>query len=109
MEGRRPYCCSCAAVGHIAKACFGKKAGTRPSQVTAGAAVVSFEVPDGEWKDVGKKGRKTSSTSPQQEVSQQAQPKERPEPEKQHQPLLQPPKGASEKRGAVTTEAGRTA
>lgn len=46
MEERRPYCWSYGAVGHMARACPGKKAAPWPGQVVA-AAVVSGEVPDG--------------------------------------------------------------
>lgn len=96
VEGHRLYCGSCGAVGHMAKACPIKKSTPRLSQETAAvveAAVVSGKVPDGEWKDVSKKGRKTPSPLQQQEVLQQAETKEMSEQEEQHQPLPRSPKG----------------
>lgn len=41
--------------GTHVKSCLGKNAAPRPSQA---AALVSGEVPDGEWKEMGKKGQK---------------------------------------------------
>lgn len=57
VEGRRPYCLSYGAEGHIAKTYPGKNAPPRPSQAAAEEeAVMSGEFPDGEWKKLGKKG-----------------------------------------------------
>lgn len=68
------------------KACPGKKGVTqlRQAATTVEAAVVSVEVRDVDWKNVGKKGRKTQSPLPQQDVLHQSQYKKRPETEKQH-------------------------
>lgn len=44
----------------MAKTCPGENAAPLPRQV---AEAVSGEVPGGEWKEVGKKGRKTPSNS----------------------------------------------
>lgn len=64
VEGRRPYCLSYGAVGHIAEACPGKNAAPRPRQAaTDEEAVVFGEFPEGEWKRLGKKGRKKSRRS----------------------------------------------
>lgn len=60
------YCCSAGAVAHMSKACSGKNvAQPQPSQATAAeAAAESDNVPDGEWKDMGNKRRKTPRISP---------------------------------------------
>lgn len=53
----------------MAQACPGKKVALRPSQTAAAeAAAVSGDVSYGEWKDVVKKGRKSLSLPPEQEV-----------------------------------------
>lgn len=56
-----------------------------PSQTAAAvaeSAIVSGEAPDEEWKDVSKMGRKTPNRTPQQQVPEQTETKERSEQEK---------------------------
>lgn len=76
VEGRKPY------LGYMAKACPGKSATrssttkTKPAQAktTATAAVVAItkKAPDGDWKEVQRRGKTASSSSPQQHEASEA-------------------------------------
>lgn len=97
VEGRRPYYWSCGASGYMAKTFPGKNGTPRPRTTVTTKTTVEAEsnkAPDGVWKEVVTKGRKSTevSSSPEKDVPlKQQQPyKERPEEQPEEQPEERP-------------------
>lgn len=61
VKGCHPYCWVCGALGHMSKVCTGKIAVSQPSQAAAETAEVSGKALDGDWREMTKKVRKSSS------------------------------------------------